>query len=62
MAAISALMTRDEVHQLVRRKNWAAKNVGPMVVFCIVGVVGLFLIGLWVRSFLKKRSNNKSQI
>jgi hypothetical protein len=38
MAAIKSLIAREAVHQLAKRKNWAAKNVGPMVVFCIVGV------------------------
>lgn len=39
MAAINALVTRDFVTgQLVKRKNWAAREPGVMVVFCIVGV------------------------
>jgi hypothetical protein len=39
MAAIKSLMTRDEVvHQLAKRQNWAAKEPGVIVVFCIVGV------------------------
>lgn len=38
MAAINSLIAREAVHQLVRRKNWPAKNVGVMVVFCIVAV------------------------
>jgi hypothetical protein len=40
MAAIKSLITRDEVvNQLVKReKNWAAREPGVMVVFCIVGV------------------------
>ncbi|KAH7326344.1 hypothetical protein B0I35DRAFT_475000 [Stachybotrys elegans] len=47
MAAIDTLAVRDAVlHQLARR-NWASENPGPMVVFCIVGVVGIFLIGLY---------------
>jgi hypothetical protein len=39
MAAIKSLMSRDEVvHQLAKRQNWAAKEAGVVVVFCIVGV------------------------
>lgn len=39
MAAINALITRDEtLNQLVKRQNWAAREPGVIVVFCIVGV------------------------
>lgn len=40
MAAITApLLARDAMKQLVKREqNWAARNVGVMVVFCIVFV------------------------
>lgn len=39
MAAIKSLMTRDSVaHQLAKRQNWASKEAGVIVVFCIVGV------------------------
>lgn len=39
MAAIKSLMSRDEVvYQLAKRQNWAAKEAGVIVVFCIVGV------------------------
>ena len=44
MAAINALVTRDLITgQLVKRKNWAAREPGVMVVFCIVGVGTLHL-------------------
>ncbi|KAK7429629.1 hypothetical protein QQZ08_003824 [Neonectria magnoliae] len=56
MAAINtSLIAREAVHQLVKRKNWAAKNVGVVVVFCIVFVVALFLIGLSVSKCLARR-------
>lgn len=35
MAAINPLVVR-ELSELVKRKSWPAKNVGVMVVFCIV--------------------------
>ena len=41
MAPTNTLSMRDvdaAVHQLLKRKSWPAKNVGVMVVFCIVFV------------------------
>ena len=38
MAAIKSLMTRDSVAHLAKRQNWAAREPGVIVVFCIVGV------------------------
>jgi predicted negative regulator of RcsB-dependent stress response len=60
MAAIKSLIAREAVHQLAKRKNWAAKNVGPMVVFCIVGVVAIFLISLFVSKKLAARKEARS--
>ncbi|KAL6866240.1 hypothetical protein ACO1O0_002347 [Amphichorda felina] len=62
MAAINALVTRDFVTgQLVKRKNWAAREPGVMVVFCIVGVVAIGLIILWIYKILQKRKAAKSE-
>ncbi|KAM0557069.1 hypothetical protein ACHAPJ_005332 [Fusarium lateritium] len=61
MAAIKSLMTRDEVvHQLAKRQNWAAKEPGVIVVFCIVGVVAIGLIGLFVAKKLSARKASKA--
>lgn len=38
MAAINSLITRDAVAQLVKRKNWAAREPGVVTVFAIVFV------------------------
>jgi hypothetical protein len=57
MAAIDmSLVARSElaVHQLMKRKNWAAREPGVILVFCIVGAVAFLLIGLLVS---KKVSN-----
>ncbi|KAJ4316323.1 hypothetical protein N0V84_007902 [Fusarium piperis] len=64
MAAIKSLITRDEVvNQLVKReKNWAAREPGVMVVFCIVGVVAIGLIGLFVHKKLAARKANKAVV
>ncbi|KAJ4267470.1 hypothetical protein NW762_003577 [Fusarium torreyae] len=61
MAAIKSLMTRDEVvHQLAKRQNWAAKEPGVIVVFCIVGVVAIGLIGLFVAKRISARKASKA--
>jgi len=49
MAAIDmSLVARSElaVHQLMKRKNWAAREPGVILVFCIVGAIAILLIGL----------------
>jgi len=62
MAAVHALVTRDFVTgQLVKRSDWPRKNAGVMVVLCIVGIVGIALIGLWIYKILQKRKAAKQQ-
>ncbi|KAF4121032.1 hypothetical protein GMORB2_2518 [Geosmithia morbida] len=62
MAAInSSLISREVASHLVKRKNWAAKEAGVIVVFCIVFIVGVFLIGLWISKCIQKRKANKPQ-
>ncbi|KAF2740504.1 hypothetical protein EJ04DRAFT_559027 [Polyplosphaeria fusca] len=58
MAAIDmSLAARSEVaiHQLIKRKNWAAKEPGVILVFAIVGAVAILLIGLFVQKKLSAR-------
>ncbi|TVY17469.1 hypothetical protein LARI1_G004341 [Lachnellula arida] len=44
-----APITTRTIHQLVkRRKNWAAREAGVIVVFCIVFLVATGLIGLFL--------------
>jgi hypothetical protein len=52
MAAIDlSLVSRSEaaVHQLVKRKNWAAREPGVIVVFAIVGAVAILVVGLFIQ-------------
>lgn len=52
MAALDmSLVARSEVavHHLMKRKNWAAREPGVIVVFAIVGAVAILLIGLFVQ-------------
>lgn len=64
MAVIKSLMTRDEVvHQLAKRQNWAAKEPGVIVVFCIVGVVAIGLLSLFLyRKAIARKANKASTV
>ncbi|KHN96349.1 uncharacterized protein MAM_05638 [Metarhizium album ARSEF 1941] len=56
MAVINtALVAREAMRTLVKRKSWPAENAGVMVVFCIVFVVAVGLIALWITKFLARR-------
>ncbi|KAH8773254.1 hypothetical protein BGZ57DRAFT_928468 [Hyaloscypha finlandica] len=47
MAALIPLEARDAInHVLMKRKNWAAREAGVMVVFCVVFVVATGLLAL----------------
>jgi len=59
MAAIDmSLVARSEValHQLVKRKNWAAREPGVIVVFAIVGAVALLMICLLIQKRVRTPS------
>ena len=65
MAALDmALVGRDAqaaVHQLTKRKNWAAREAGVVVVFCIVFIVFSGLIFLFFyRKFLARRARRQT--
>lgn len=55
-----SLIARDAqstVHQLAKRENWARKEAGVIVVFCIVFIVAAGLIGLFLyRKMLARRA------
>ncbi|KAF2134161.1 hypothetical protein P153DRAFT_363147 [Dothidotthia symphoricarpi CBS 119687] len=56
MAAINmSIASRSEyaVHQLMKRKNWAQREVGVVLVLCIVFLVFCLLIAV----FINKRKN-----
>ncbi|KAF2280680.1 uncharacterized protein EI97DRAFT_453935 [Westerdykella ornata] len=58
MAALDmSLIARSEatVHQLVKRKNWAAREPGVIVVFAIVGAVAILLIALFIHKKISAR-------
>lgn len=51
MAALDlSLLSRDaQLHQWNKRSNWAGKNAGVVVVFCIVFVIAAGLLGLFLQ-------------
>ncbi|OHE95265.1 hypothetical protein CORC01_09410 [Colletotrichum orchidophilum] len=55
MPAINTIVARDAVHQLAKRKNWAQKEAGVVVVFCIVFIVALGISGLLISKCLARR-------
>jgi len=40
---------------LVPRKNFASKNPGIILVFCILGALGILIIGLVTQKWLQRR-------
>jgi biotin transporter BioY len=58
----SLLPRGDELlHTLMKRKkNWAGKNPGVILVFCIVGTIVILLIGLTVMKKLAARKAAKA--
>ncbi|EGS18625.1 uncharacterized protein CTHT_0052300 [Thermochaetoides thermophila DSM 1495] len=62
MPAISnSIVVRDAVSHLAKRSNWAAREPGVVLVFCIVFIVGCLLIALWIHKFIKARRERRAQ-
>ncbi|KAL2874297.1 hypothetical protein SGCOL_010559 [Colletotrichum sp. CLE4] len=55
MPAINTIVARDAVHQLAKRENWAKKEAGVVVVFCIIFIVALGISGLMISKCLARR-------
>jgi len=65
MAAIdTSLLARSEnaLHELVKRKNWAAREPGVILVFCIIGTLGILLIGIFINKKISERRARKAQL
>jgi hypothetical protein len=56
MAAIS-VEARDAAYHLImkRKKNWAAREAGVVVVFCVVFIVATGLLSLCISRALARR-------
>ncbi|KAL2759003.1 hypothetical protein ACRALDRAFT_1062076 [Sodiomyces alcalophilus JCM 7366] len=62
MPVINTIVARDAAHQLTKR-NWAAQEPGVIVVFCIVGLVGLSVLGLLIYKFIaRKRAEKQARV
>ncbi|KKF97084.1 hypothetical protein CFIMG_005873RA [Ceratocystis fimbriata CBS 114723] len=60
MPAINSVVAREAVSHLVkRRKNWAHRQPGVILVFCIVFIIGVGLLSLFVHRKLKARKERK---
>ncbi|KAF2266395.1 hypothetical protein CC78DRAFT_531787 [Lojkania enalia] len=62
MAAVDmSLVARSEVaaHHLMKRGNWASREPGVILVFAILGAVGILLIGLFIQKRLSARRASK---
>ncbi|TKA63987.1 hypothetical protein B0A49_10118 [Cryomyces minteri] len=58
MAAIDkSLLARSEaqLHQLVKRKNWAARQPGVILVFCIIAAIVILLTSIFFYRKLQAR-------
>jgi len=52
----------EQLSQLMKRKkNWAAKEPGVILVFCIVGAIVILLTGLFVMKKLAARRAARPQ-
>jgi hypothetical protein len=63
MAAIdTSLLARSEntLNELVKRKNWAGREPGVVLVFCIIGALALLLVGIYVHKKLSERRARKA--
>ncbi len=50
------------VHQLVKRENWPQREVGVMVVLCIVGVLLIGLVVYLVQRALNARKARRQTV
>ncbi|KAI9641851.1 hypothetical protein NHQ30_009718, partial [Ciborinia camelliae] len=51
---------REATQQLVKRKNWAAREPGVIVVFCVVFIVAAGLIGLQLSRWIARRRERQA--
>ncbi|OBT48561.1 hypothetical protein VE00_01366 [Pseudogymnoascus sp. WSF 3629] len=61
MPTIHTLDARDVAMQLSKRENWARKEAGVVVVFCIVGVVALGVVWLCIHKWMLRRRANRPE-
>jgi len=55
MPVINTIVARESFSHIAKRSNWAAREAGVVLVFCIVFVVAVGLISLFVHKKLAAR-------
>ena len=55
MPAISNSVVVRDAYAHIAKRNWASQEPGVIVVFCIVGIVGIGLISLFISKKLSAR-------
>ncbi|CDM37966.1 unnamed protein product [Penicillium roqueforti FM164] len=62
MAAIHPSPARGiEVRDELVRRNWASREPGPILVFCIVFVVGVGILALIIQKVVKDRREERAK-
>ncbi|KAK3945969.1 hypothetical protein QBC46DRAFT_336136 [Diplogelasinospora grovesii] len=56
----ASLVARDTFSHIAKRENWAQKEAGVVVVFCIVFVVAVGLLALFIHKKIAARRAAKS--
>ncbi|KUI73031.1 hypothetical protein VM1G_11863 [Cytospora mali] len=63
MPAINnALIAREAISHIAKRKNWAQKEAGVIVVFAIVFIVAVGVIGLFISRKVSSARARRQQI
>jgi predicted permease len=57
---MAAITIREATHALSKRSNWAGKEAGVIVVFCVVFIVASGLIGLYLSRFISRKRAEKA--
>lgn len=63
MPAINkAVIVRDTASLIAKRSNWAGREAGVVVVFCVVFVVAVGLLALFIHKKLAARKAAKQNL
>jgi len=57
---MATIKVREAAQQLVKRKNWAAREAGVIVVFCVVFIVASGLLGLHLSRWIARRREKQA--
>jgi hypothetical protein len=59
---LSSRTASETLHQLVTRKNWAAREPGVILVFCILGALAILLGAIFINKKISERRARKADI